>query len=233
MDAPFFNPNDEFGADSLHLCSQIENSFAYTFLNEAKLVNFDHLLNAQEIIERLNGKPSRYSSVRNERMSEPVAKSTVRSQHRCSSDLDCAYSGECSFKCDMEAKKCDLSQPIKPQLVLYCEFLENFFTDKQEIMLKLKPLINRCLNLNIHALADNVNARKYLSQRNEMPLNYENVNDFVLKKAYWMQSDNYSELLQDMHFTLWDMVRLSEDPKKPVKKKKSKETTNDDKTQSV
>lgn len=47
IDAMTLNPNDEFGRDSLYLCSSIEKSFGYTFSNEGSfylLIHVQHLV---------------------------------------------------------------------------------------------------------------------------------------------------------------------------------------------
>lgn len=79
--APEFNPNDELGLDSLLLCAPVEDSFGYTFGNEAKLVNYNELLSAREAIDRLG-------------------------RHKCTADSDCMLTKQCAFQCDTAATKC-------------------------------------------------------------------------------------------------------------------------------
>ena len=82
-----FNPNDEFGADSLLLCSPIDLSFGYTFLNEAKLINYDWIMTTAEALSILDGE-------------------TNRVRPHCRTDADCVITDQCSFHCDTNTNKC-------------------------------------------------------------------------------------------------------------------------------
>jgi hypothetical protein len=53
-DQDSFNPNDEFGLDSLILCSPLEKSFGYSFTYEAKLFDFDNLINLRDLQAKLS-----------------------------------------------------------------------------------------------------------------------------------------------------------------------------------
>ncbi len=100
IDATSFNPNDEFGADSLFMCSKIESSFGATFLNEAKITNYNEILNGRELQTKL-------------------------ADVFCKRDEDCFYTKQCHTKCNLNTNKCT-SDLIKPQIVHYCEFLKEY-----------------------------------------------------------------------------------------------------------
>jgi len=100
IDAVSFNPNDEFGADSLFLCSPIESSFGATFINEAKLTNYNDILNGRELQAKLAGV-------------------------YCQNDADCLYTQQCHTKCNLNTNKCT-SDLIKPQIVYFCEFVQAY-----------------------------------------------------------------------------------------------------------
>jgi hypothetical protein len=120
LDLVSFNPNDEFGDDSLLLCSPIASSFGYTFTNEAKLINFDHLISMKEL-------------------------DSILSNRYCKSDLDCVYTDECLAKCDLSTNKCT-SDLVKPQIAIYCTFLKDYLKDNMTE--ELLPILSKCENLN-------------------------------------------------------------------------------------
>ena len=121
LDAVSFNSNNEFGDDSLYLCSPIEASFGYNRLNEAKLVNYEHLFTGKQLQARLS---SRF----------------------CKSDLDCVYSEQCSTTCDVETNTCGFYL-TQPQIVNYCAFIHRFLNDNVNMSETLNPLLKRCLHL--------------------------------------------------------------------------------------
>jgi len=121
LDAISFNPNDEFGNESLYLCSSIEESFGNTFNNEAMLINYDNILNGRELQKKLL---SRY----------------------CASDSDCIYSQQCKTRCNLKNNRCT-SSLVKPQIVQYCDFLKSYLLDNQNVTHILEPILEKCLDL--------------------------------------------------------------------------------------
>ena len=97
LDIVSFNPNDDFGLDSLYLCSPIETSFGYTFKNEAKLINYDNLISQRELRD-------------------------IMKQRSCQSDLDCVYTDECAARCELSTNTCT-SNLVHPQIFNYCKFI--------------------------------------------------------------------------------------------------------------
>lgn len=120
-DAVSFNPNDEFGSDSLYLCSPIELSFGSTFINEAKVTNYNQILNGRELQEKL-------------------------ANVVCQTDADCVYTKQCHTACNPNTNRCT-SDLVKPQIVYYCEFLREYLLDNATATVKLEPIINKCVNL--------------------------------------------------------------------------------------
>jgi len=100
LDNVSFNPNDEFGDESLYLCSSIEQSFASTFINEAKLINYDKIINGRDLRELL-------------------------ADRTCYGDEDCIYTKQCQSRCDQKTNKCT-SELVKPQLTYFCSFLRDY-----------------------------------------------------------------------------------------------------------
>lgn len=121
LDSVSFNPNDEFGDDSLYLCSPIEHSFASTFLNEAKLVNYDEVMNGRDLRELL-------------------------AEQTCYSDEDCIYTKQCQTRCDIKTNLCT-SELVKPQVAYFCTFLRDYLLDNTNVTETLEPLIERCEKL--------------------------------------------------------------------------------------
>lgn len=126
LDSVSFNPNEEFGPESLYLCSSVQSSFGYTFFNEAKLINYDHLTNGRELNQILENR-------------------------FCQTDLDCTYTLECMTKCDLNTNKCSYELST-PQIHHFCKFLNEFFANNLNITEQLNPLIERCLNLKTFSL---------------------------------------------------------------------------------
>lgn len=121
LDSVSFNPNDEFGDDSLYLCSPIEHSFASTFLNDAKLVNYDEVMNGRDLRELL-------------------------AEQTCYSDDDCIYTKQCQTRCDTRTNLCT-SELVKPQIAYFCSFLRDYLFDNVNVTATLKPLIESCEKL--------------------------------------------------------------------------------------
>jgi hypothetical protein len=121
MDAPLFNPNDEFGPDSLYLCSKVRKSFGFSYFLDGKLLNYDHVYTARELKQLL-------------------------SNRTCERDQDCFFTDECITKC--VENKCS-EYLIQPQLVVFCEFAKDYLY--QEIYhgkdKTLFELIEECVKL--------------------------------------------------------------------------------------
>lgn len=130
LDSVSFNPNEEFGSDSLYLCSPIESSFGNTFINEAKLTRYNEILNGRELQRKL---ADRY----------------------CYSDSDCVYTKECHTKCDTKSNSCT-SDLVKPQIVHYCNFLREYLFDNKNATMILEPIIEECETLKSFTKSNNV-----------------------------------------------------------------------------
>ncbi len=112
------NPNDEFGNSSLYLCSSIEKSFGYTFFYEAKVINFDDVLNVNELEQNLNNR-------------------------KCESDIDCVYNEYCTATCNKHTKKCS-GVLNKLQVSDYCNFLRKYLLDSKNVTDILEPILDKC-----------------------------------------------------------------------------------------
>ena len=122
VDAPLFNPNDEFGADMLYLCSPIYDSFGYSFILDAKLLRFDSLLTARELQAKLSGRV-------------------------CKSDRECGLTSQCVAKCVLNRCTRHLT---RPQLVGFCAFLGKYLDESELIRAKrveFDSLIRQCMSL--------------------------------------------------------------------------------------
>lgn len=108
---------------------------------------------------------------------------------------------------------------VKPQIAIYCEFLGKFFEDEKNISGELEGLLTRCAQLKPF-YADS----RVLYAKNEMPLSYSKVSEFVERREFWSRARDYSALLVDLERVMWERIRLAPDPKKPKKKTKSKKT---------
>jgi hypothetical protein len=183
LDSSVFNPNDEFGQDSLYLCSPIEDSFGYTYFMEAKLLNYDYLMSGRELVKKLD---------------------TVH----CSQDSDCVYTKSCVTKCI--DNKCSYHM-TRPQLVDYCGFVGRFLED-QEVIVKLKPLLDKCQQMETVLLRDSL-----VYEKSDMPMTFEKHNNFMERSAYWNKSIENSMLIDEMRRTMWDLIKNVEDPKKKKK----------------
>lgn len=128
LEAAAFNPNDEFGIDSLNLCSSIEDSFGYSFYMEGKLINFDQIYSGRELVDRLSGV-------------------------RCSSDSDCQLTSQCVTKC--VDNKCS-HELTRPQLVHFCEFLKEYLVDLTDVIDELASELSQCARLQTFYMSDRV-----------------------------------------------------------------------------
>lgn len=101
----------------------------------------------------------------------------------------------------------------------FCKFLRQFFDDDKNITDLLDTSLARCSQLKTFYADERI-----LYAKNEMPLTYPNVGEFVERRQYWSQAEEYSLLLNELHKTMWEEIKFAPDPKKPkkaVKKKKS------------
>ena len=185
IDAVSFNPNDEFGKDTLLLCSSIESSFGHTFNYDAKLINYDHLMTGYDLEDRL-------------------------SDRRCVSDEQCVYNSECTARCNLETNKCS-GRLVQPQIIKFCTFMRGYLLDNTNYTGLLVPLIEKCEKtlVNIDDLAN----YKHLN-KNEISLNYDNFKSYLEQKNYWNNSLNYATVTNEIHQTLWKLVRYVKDPPK-------------------
>lgn len=106
---------------------------------------------------------------------------------------------------------------MKPQLTSYCEFLEVFFDDNKNLSAEIEPLLAQCAQLMPY-----YGEQRVIYGKNEMPLTYSKVGDFVDRKEYWMNAERYSMMINDLESIMWERVRLVQDPKRPKKKTKQK-----------
>lgn len=101
----------------------------------------------------------------------------------------------------------------------YCKFLRKFFDDDRNITDLLDTSLARCSQLNTFYADERI-----LFAKSEMPLTYPNIDEFIERREYWSQAEEYSLLLNEMHKLMWEKIKFAPDPKKPkkaVKKKKS------------
>ena len=129
QEAESFNPNDEYGANSLYLCSSIESSFGYNYAFDVKLLNYDDLWTARELESKLS---DRY----------------------CAYDTDCTYTSTCISKCDMKTNRCT-SYLAEPQIVNVCRFIKVYLLDVDNtdsnitnVEKKFDRILKRCFKLN-------------------------------------------------------------------------------------
>ncbi len=118
-DAVSFNLNDEFGKDSLYLCSSIEKSFGLNNLKEIKLLDYEAIFTGRQLKENL-------------------------SNRKCFSNDDCVYNQHCGTTCLNNT--CTFYSP-KPQLVNYCIFLRNFFNNNPQLTKEFNSTLSNCLEL--------------------------------------------------------------------------------------
>lgn len=191
LDANTFNPNDEFSSDSLYLCSPIELSFGYTFLYEAKLLNYDDLHSVAEF-------------------------GSLMANKRCSSDEDCVYTSSCKAKCDLDTLKCT-SNLVEPQLVAFCRFLRDFLSDGNSTSTQsLEPIIKRCIN-DLKQI-DELKKHEHSSKSIDMPFKFAEFKSYMAQKQYWNVSLNYATITNELQSRLWKWAKYLKDP---VKRKKT------------
>jgi hypothetical protein len=183
LDSSIFNPNDEFGMDSLHLCSPIEDSFGYTFFMEGKLLNYDHLMSGRDLVQKLD-------------------------RIHCTQDSDCIYTKNCVTKCI--ANKCS-HHMSRPQIVNYCAFLRRFLAGTDAVK-TLEPMLEKCARMETVYLRESL-----VYEKNEMPLSFEKHKNYLERSAFWNKSIENTMLIDDLRRTMWNLIKLVEDPKKKKK----------------
>jgi hypothetical protein len=121
IDAGLFNPNDEFGLDTLYLCSPIRKSFAFSYILDGKLLNYDHLHTARELKQ-------------------------LMSNRTCVTDHDCFFTDECTLKCI--GGRCS-EHLTRPQLILFCEFAKKYLFREiyEDRSVPIATLLDKCVNL--------------------------------------------------------------------------------------
>jgi hypothetical protein len=196
LDIISFNPNDEFGNDSLYLCSPIETSFGFTFTNDAKLLFYDELYKASELKQLL--------------------------QYRnCKTDADCNYNKQCTTKCDVSTNKCT-GHLVQPQIVDFCVFIKNNLLEYQNVTPILKPIIDRCLDIKTLPISEK---NIFLYEKNEMPLSFAKYKAYLAQSNYWNKSIELALVSNELTKQLWDLVKYVKDPVKSTKPNQKKEST--------
>jgi hypothetical protein len=182
IDSPSFNPNEEFGPDSLYLCSPIRESFGYSFILDAKLLKYDHLYTGRELAELMNKKS-------------------------CTNDFDCVFTNDCITKCI--DNKCS-SQLIRPQLVNYCLFLENYLNDTHLYRNQnFRDLINQCIKLDSISIdLDVVSKAKSIN----FLFNFEELKLNAQREVSWNKIIEYSMLTDRLKEILWKEIKLVDHP---------------------
>jgi hypothetical protein len=190
LDAVSFNSNDEFGRDSLQLCSPIEASFGYSRFFEAKLINYEHLMTSSQLEKILS---NRY----------------------CKTDDDCIYNQQCATKCDsLHTNKCQFFSQ-KPQIANFCSFVKQFLNDNLNFTRELNPLLDECLQLAYFNLQ---NETTILFSKNEMPVSYDKLKKVMARNDYWKASQRFNNVTSAIYNLLWDQVKFLKDPEKPKHK---------------
>ena len=189
LEASSFNPNDEFGVNSLYLCSPIETSFGHTYTYEAKLLNYKHLFSAYEL-------------------------EALLADRKCKYDSDCEYSSTCVGKCDVKRSKCSVYL-AKPQLVSLCQFIKVYLiedfknsTDNAN-MLALNEILDKCFSLGSRL----TRSSSYLSIKSFYQANYTDHQDLNLftDSKYAIK---YSLISHDLKSLLWSFIKFTRDPVK-------------------
>lgn len=197
LDANSFNPNNEFSDDSLYLCSPIDLSFGYTFLYEAKLLNYDEVHTGAEF-------------------------AALMSKRKCSSDADCVYTSSCQAKCDLNTLKCT-NNLVEPQIVAFCRFLRGYLSDGNSTQ-TMEPIIDRCISdlKNIDELKKHgpTTTSKY-----DMPLKFAEFKSYMAQMTYWNVSLNYATITNELHGQLWKHAKYLKDPVKRKKASSSASST--------
>jgi hypothetical protein len=201
IDSVSYNPNDEFGVNSLYLCSSIESSFGYTYTNDAKLVDFTELWHASEIESKL--------------------------KHRhCKSDSDCIYNDFCTTICDVKRNVCTYKLN-RPQIGNACNFLYDYLSDNTNITVLLK-LFDDCkklsndLSLMSSDFYNNANSLNSIPSK-DIFLSFENYKHHLKTQLFNNLTMEYTRITNGIQQQLWQHIQFAKDPIK--KKKKKKKTT--------
>jgi len=176
LDAVSFNLNDEFGEDSIYLCSPIITSFGYNKLKEIKLIDYERIFTGKQLKEKF-------------------------SNRKCKSDVDCVYNEQCGMTCHQST--CTHYSSI-PQIVNYCVFLRNYFTNSNSIATEFESLLNECLEIKtLKPISDEI-----IFGKNEMPLNFNKHNLFKSRATYWELANNYTRITSELRHFLWEQIKF-------------------------
>jgi hypothetical protein len=196
LDAVSFNPNDEFGRDSLYLCSPIETSFGYTEKYEAKLLNYKDLLSAHEL-------------------------ETILYDQYCSYDSDCEYTPSCISKCDLKTHKCSFYL-AEPQVVTLCRFMKTYLVDDADNntknMDKLNQVMSKCLGLS-RIRRSTIN-NYFSSIANHFDKKTDDASGEVNLLLDPQYAYDYSSISDQLKRSLWSFIKFKRDPEKPKRTQK-------------
>lgn len=193
LDAASHNPNDDFSPETIYLCSSIESSFGFTFINEAKLINYDFLFSGKELKEKLRDK-------------------------ECSSDSDCFYSDQCTTTCDLNLRKCS-HQLSFLQVTIFCEFFQKFIDSNSELKIQFEPLIKKCLKLKpFYLINQENNLNRIESESDEQIAFLKNRAYLNASMEYALTTNNLHDKIWEMIKLVNDPVK----PKKKTQKQQNK-----------
>jgi hypothetical protein len=192
LDSESFNPNDEFGTNSLYLCSSIESSFGYTYAYDAKLLNYEDLLTGNELEIKLN---DRY----------------------CSYDSDCIYSSTCISKCNKITNRCS-PYLAEPQLVNLCKFIKIYLLDGNKninvtnVDDQFYDLLKRCYKLSNISISDSIFSFAFSKSKNVETK--ESVME-IDRHSNLTYSLEYSLVANELKALLWSFIKYTKDPVRP------------------
>lgn len=212
-----FNPNDEFGKNTLYLCSPIETSFGHTYYYDAKLLNYEYLITAEQLEKILN-------------------------ERRCTYDTDCMYTSSCITKCDQSTHKCT-SHLAEPQITHLCRFLKVYLFDdntghntsnntyetlfnnvNSKESKQFNKLLKRCFKLsnitksNFMSFTENFyNTRSAHGIVDEQRIIDSSTTASINAFNNLTYSLEYSTLVNDLRALLWSFIKYTKDPVKPKK----------------
>ena len=207
LEAESFNPNDEYGENSLYLCSPIETSFGYNYAFDVKLLNFEDLLTARELENKLS---DRY----------------------CMYDADCVYTKACISKCDTNTNRCT-PYLAEPQIVNLCRFIKIYLLDEDVVELNktsvnlrhaFEGLLKRCATMS--TITRDVSifsfAMSKVRKTNSMIKSGNSSINSVIPSSINRHlnltfSLEYSLLSNELKSLLWSFIRFTKDPPKPKK----------------
>ena len=219
LESESFNRNDEYGYNSLYLCSPIETSFGYNYAYDVKLVNFEDLLTARELESK-------------------------QSDRYCSYDTDCVYTDTCVAKCDKLTNRCT-SYLAEPQVVSLCKFMKIYLLDQDSLELNdtklnlansFKDILKRCWKLSNITLDNSLFsfAMSKVRKTNSI-MRFNKSSDSMSKSLIINESINrhlnlgfameYSLFSNELKSLLWSFIRFTKDPAKPKKPSQHGSTT--------